>query len=141
MSQRLLQLQLSHRTALVTVDTARAVLGVDAETIAARIDEGTLRWVFDLALPQAERRELRLWAGALIAPEHVPANAERVLTAIIGHTRPTMRGAEVEQLFLCSAQHVARLHDLRLLTGEIVGHTRQITTASVTSFLRARCIA
>ena len=141
MNQRLLQLQLSHRTALVTVDTARAVLGVDAETIAVRIDEGALRWVFDIALPQADRRELRVWAASLIAPDQMPRDAARVLSCILGHNRPTMRGGELEHLLLCSAQHIQRLHEAGLLSGEIIGHTRHLTTASVLAFLKARCIA
>jgi hypothetical protein len=139
--QRLLQLQLNQRTALVTVDTARAVLGVDAETIAARIDEGQIRWVFDIALPGAERRELRLWASSLVAPEIVHRDSARVIAAIIGHQRATLRGGEVEQLLLCSAQHIQRLHEARLLAGQIIGHTRHLTAASLTAFLQARCIA
>lgn len=135
-----LSLQINQRTALVTVDTARAVRGVDTESILAEIESGNIRWVFDIALPGAARRELRIWASSLIAPEFKHAEAD-VLRAVLGTTRDTLRGAQVAQLLLCSYNHVQRLHDLKLLTGAIIGHTRQIQTASLGSFLRSRLVS
>ena len=47
-AQRALNLSISQRTVLVTVDTLRTHLGVDADTILYRIDAGEYRWVLDV---------------------------------------------------------------------------------------------
>ena len=132
-----LSLTLHQRTALVTVDTARAIMGVDAESVAAMVDDGRLPVVFDIALPGANRRELRIWARSL-EPSFSLQPSAFSLADLIGTSRETLRGSEVERLLLCSAQHVKALHGCGLLLGQIVGHTRHITRASLTDLLAAR---
>ena len=141
MIQRSLSLTLSQRTALVTVDTARAVRGVDAESILAEIEDGRIPWVWDIALPGSERRELRIWAEALLSAECGARSAESVIGEIIGTTRPTLRGSEVERLLLCSAQMIMRLHAAGELAGALVGHTRHLRRDSLAEFLRRRRVA
>jgi hypothetical protein len=140
--QTALRLTLAQRTELVTVDTARAVRGVDAESILAEIDDGRIPWAFDVSVlgsHQSERRELRLWATALLDGEATAKlAAEQVLDTIIGTHRETLRAPEVERLLLCSAQHVARLHATGALVGHRVGNVRHLTRASLAQFLRTR---
>ena len=138
--QPTLQLPIAQRTALVTVDTARAVRGVDAESIFAEIDDGRIPWVFDIAAPGAARRELRLWARSIIAPDaRQPLGA--VLAAIIGTNRAVLHGGEVERLFLCSAQLIKQLHEAGELRGALVGHTRHLQRDSLIAFLTRRRVS
>lgn len=140
----MLQLTLSQRTALVTVDTARAVRGVDAETILAEVDCGGLAWAFDIGRQPGgsdvdRRRELRIWAPCLDATGAQPEGGARaVLDQVIGTHRGTLRGSEVERLLCCSAAHVKALHESGELRGEIVGRTRHITRESLAEFLKRR---
>jgi hypothetical protein len=141
LSQRALRLTLHQRTALVTVDTARAVRGVDAESILAEIDDGRIPWVWDIAMPGADRRELRFWGPALEDPGTADQAEADVLASILGTTRPTLRGAEIEVRLLCSAPHVKRLHEAGELVGLLVGHTRHIRTDSLVAWLRRRRVS
>ena len=136
--QAALKLPIAQRTALVTVDTARAVRGVDAESIIAEIEDGSIRWAFNIATADAARRELRIWAPCLGNAEHPTRNPEQVIAEIIGTQRETLRGAEVERLLLCSAQLVKLLHEGGELRGELVGHTRHLRRDSLAAFLRRR---
>jgi hypothetical protein len=141
MTQRTLSLTLSQRTALVTVDTARAVRGVDAESVLDEIEDGRIPWVWDIASLGSERRELRIWAEGLRSAECGVRSAEDVIAEIIGTTRPTLRGSEVERLLLCSAQLVKQLHEAGELRGALVGHTRHLRRDSLAEFLRRRRVA
>lgn len=138
--QSALRLTIAQRTALVTVDTARAVRGVDAESILLEIEDGRIPWVFDIGSRDTQRRELRIWARAL---DGVGAtlSAHAVIEEIIGTRRDTLRGSEVERLLLCSAQLVKQLHETRELAGELVGHTRHLRRDSLAAFLQRRRVA
>lgn len=138
-SQAPIRLEVSSRTALVTVDTARAVRGTDAETIITEIDAGSILWVFNIATDiHATRRALRIYAPALAGPAAAHLTADSVISHIIGTTREYLRGSEVERLLLCSGQLVKELHETGQLTGTITGNTRQILRTSIDHFLRTR---
>lgn len=139
MRQTHLTLDVHQRVTLLNVDTVRALLGVDSETVKNRIDDGQLCWVFDISVVDNYRRELRIWARTL-EPGGTLALAQ-VIDEIIGTQRPTLRGAELEVLLLCSRQHIQQLHERGLLRGEVVGHTRHIKRDSLVAFLRRRFIA
>jgi len=136
--QRLLQIQISHRAALVTVDTARVVRGVDAESIVAQIEEGSIAWAWDIGLAGTGRRELRIWSGCLGTPVAVRLTEAQVIEEVIGTQRPTLRGSEVERLLCCSAQHVAALHERGALAGVVAGKVRHLRRESLVEFLRQR---
>jgi hypothetical protein len=140
MQQRLFKLNRAQRTALVSVDTARAVRGVDAESIQAEIEDGSIQWAFDVAAPRSRRRELRIWGACLDDPPPGALPFEEVIWELVGTQRASFRGAEVEHLLLCSAAHVKALHKAGELRGEIIGHTRQITRESLVDFLRRRIV-
>lgn len=140
--QRLLTLEVSQTVALVTVDVARAVLGVDAETVVARVEEGQIRWVWDLATPGAARRELRFWVaeleqGAGFAPQPV----EQAIAAVIGATPGgRQRSAVLEVRWSISAQLIMELVRKQCWQEDRVGHTRFLRRASLENFLRSRLI-
>ena len=153
--QPLLNLALHQRTALVTVETARAALGIDADSVLARIDAGLLRWAWDVsASPPPPRhspaqrddggslREIRLWARELIAPELCadldPAHAIRL---VIGLDRDRLRAVEVAQLLLISRPTIMRLVAAGELQGPRTGHAQLVQRSSLAAFLARRLIA
>jgi len=64
------QFAFSRRTALVSVDVVRAVLGVDAITVGTMVDAGELAWVFDVSATKSGKRELRFWTRTLPHVSH-----------------------------------------------------------------------
>jgi hypothetical protein len=137
--QPLLQLQISQRAALVTVDVARVVRGVDAESIFAQIEDGTIPWAWDIGLARG-RRELRIWGRCLGGPTP-KADEAGVIDDVIGTHRETLRGSEIERLLCCSAAHVQALHERGCLSGIVAGRTRHIRRDSLAAFLRHRRIS
>jgi predicted DNA-binding transcriptional regulator AlpA len=143
--QPLLNLTIHHRTALVTVGTAMAVLGVDGETVHARIESGALPWAWDIgvhdAAVQARGEQVnggvRIWARSLIAPDP-RLKLDLVVGCIIGERRERLRAGEVCRLFLCSRPTVWGLVKSGALAGPLVDHTQWVTRASLVRFLTER---
>jgi hypothetical protein len=143
-----LLLPLHRQTLLVTIDAVRAVRGLDAEGVWAEVDQGRLRWVWDISTRPHGRdtrtlsvRELRFWVAELIAPELCqPLAPEQAFALILGKGRQQWRAGEVMQGLLCSRSFVKRLIDAGELSGPIAGHTRWITRSSLAAFLRRRLI-
>lgn len=140
-AQRHLNLSISQRTVLVTVDMVRAALGVDADTVSAKVDAGELRWVFDVSLGE-DLRELRFWAKEIISATacHDLTTAQAV-KEILGTERSRWRGTEIQHLLLVSRPTVMRLHHSSELPGEIIGGTFWAKRAALETFLRARLCA
>jgi hypothetical protein len=146
-AQRSLNLSISQRTVLVTVDALRASLGVDAETILARIDAGEYRWVFDVSAVRSRRfhsskhvRELRVWAKEIIAPEATSSLSQAdAVTQIIGK-RERYYGTEIAQLLLVSRPQIFRLNEGGELDGEIVSGKLWVKRASLEDFLTRRLV-
>jgi excisionase family DNA binding protein len=147
--QPLLNLALHQRTALVTVETARAALGIDADSVLARIDAGLLRWSWDVSASASPSpstpstlREIRLWARELIAPELCadldPAHAIRL---VIGLDRDRLRAVEVAQLLLISRPTIMRLVAAGELQGPRMGHAQLVQRPSLAAFLARRLIS
>jgi hypothetical protein len=136
--QRPLPLRIASNVKLVGMDTARSVLGQDAETIAALVDSGELPFAFDLAVnPKCERRELRFWHGAF-ASQPSALNSQQVLDDICPASRERWRAAELEDRWVVSNQHVLRLILAKELRGEKTGHTWWVWGASARGFLQRR---
>lgn len=151
--QALLPIAVSEWVALVSIDTARGVLGIDAESISALVDNGELLWVWNFALsPRASsRRELRFWRldvitaqGRLANKNATPVTNVRGLTlptvidTILPRTKASFHAAELQQLFTISAQALHRFVDGRHLEGEVRDHTLWITRGSLAAFLEQR---
>jgi len=146
-SQRSFNLSVSQRTVLITVDALRAHLGVDADTILARIDAGDYRWVFDVSAVRSRRfhsakhvRELRIWANEVIAPEFVAALTEEQAVAEIIGGRERYYGTEIAQLLLVSRPQIFRLNQGKELDGEIVGGKLWVGRAVLADFLLRRLV-
>lgn len=135
-------LRLNQRTVLVTVDTARAVLGCDAEMVSEMIDDGRLRWVWDIGVRDGgRRRELRILARDLVAPDRSgELTPENAILMVLGTNRFELRGSEVERMLVCSAAHVAELQRSGHLTGRIVSGVRHIRRDSLQRFLEQRMV-
>lgn len=140
-AQRHLNLSISQRTVLVTVDMVRACRGVDADTIMAQVDAGELRWVWDVSNGAGDVRELRFWAKEIIAPDFTGSLTPReAINQTLGTDRARWRGVEIAQLLLVSRPHIFRLHEADELRGEIVSGTLYVTRAVLEKFLTERLI-
>lgn len=144
MSQQRLALAVAQSTTLVTVDTARAVLGMDAESIAALCESGRLAWAFDLKAAGHHRREIRIWCECLSAYQsgiHVPGGIDEALDSIIGHSFvdwiPCTR---VAQRFCVHRRSVYRWAEGGVVITSRVDHTVRVLRASLASFLASRRI-
>ena len=136
----LLNLTLSARAALVTVDTACSVLGVDSESISAMVDSGELIWVWDVSARQNTIRELRIWSTELADRTAARRPEREVLSAILPTRRDQFRAAEVAMTLRVSDPHLLRLIRLGTLSGPAIGHTQWITRASLSAFLTTRLV-
>lgn len=147
-AQRHLNLSISNRTVLVTGDMVRAALGVDADTITAKVDAGEFRWVWDVTAVEGREarvegriRELRFWAKEIVAPQFVARLGVReALAEILGQDRQRFRGTELQHLLLVSRPQIKRLRDEGLLAGEIVGSTLWVNRSVVETFLTKRLV-
>jgi hypothetical protein len=151
--QRMLSLPVASNVALVSLDSARTILGVDAESVSALIDDGTLRWVWDFAISTkaASRRELRFWKLDLLAaharmqqqPEPIPTRdllLPTVLETILPPTKAAFHASELQALFTCSAQLIQSFCRSHHMAGEVRAHTRWVSRQSLVSFLSQRLV-
>lgn len=143
---RTLPFEVSTAVSLVSVDTARAVLGMDTESVTAQVERGRLRWVWDFASPGSEtRRELRFWAGELGgyhgAPDDLAEDLSRVIAEIIGPTPGGRQRAAVLSIrFSISAQLIMDMVRAGVWAEDRVQHTRFIRRHSLENFLQSRLI-
>ncbi|MBX3732612.1 MAG: hypothetical protein KF791_08465 [Verrucomicrobiae bacterium] len=142
-------LDVSSAVSLVSVDTARAVLGMDTESVADQVDRGRLRWVWDFASPGSEtRRELRFWALELVRYHCDPGTMSphpedllRVIAEVIGPTPGGRQRAAVLAIrFSISAQLIMDMVRAGVWAEDRVQHTRFIRRHSLENFLQARLI-
>lgn len=133
-------LHLSPRAALVTVDTACTVLGVDSETLTSMVEDGSLVWVWDLSARQNCIRSLRFWTGELMDRSAARKPRAEVISAIIPASRDRFRTSELAQALRISDPHLLRLVQCGHLVGTIEGHTRWITRKSAAAFLESRLV-
>lgn len=60
-----LSFPLPARRPLVKIHACVPILDLDPRQISALVDSGGLAWAFDLAVPGAHRREIRIWRQSL----------------------------------------------------------------------------
>ena len=122
------------RTVLVDIGTTRIRHGVDAESIWAKIDNGGIQWVWDIAAAGSRKRELRFWAKELIAPEFTAGQTlAQVVAEIVGKRTSYPRG-EIEVQWVLSHVHLISL----IRQNELILTGREITSESLTNFLTSR---
>ncbi len=140
-----LPLVLPATAALVTVEAARVLLGMDEDSVLALVDHGRLRWAWDIGLG-GKIREVRIWGQSIVAyQQDAPQPGDdlgAVAREVIGlSSRTRLRASEVRALLCCSQQHVQRLVAVGALQGDVESRTRWVTRASLETFLISRRIA
>lgn len=121
--------------------------------ILALVDEGILPFAWDLAGKDSKRRELRLlmtdfkeWVKnptAWLARGADTRNHEEVIASLFPHSRPELRGTELQRMFSCGHSHIINLIKDGLLTAttEILtgpNGSPKITRLSIVQLLIAR---
>jgi excisionase family DNA binding protein len=129
-------------TTLVTVDTARAALGFDAETVAGMCESGKLV-AYDLSSGTA-RREIRIWADSIrahIDGSRLPQDEMDRLQIIIGHEVcewiPT---TQLAQRVCVHRRQVYRWVEDGDLVAHQVDNKWRVLRASLFPFLKGRLI-
>jgi len=142
LTQLRLPLTVAANVSLVTVDVARAARGVDAESVVALLESGTIRWAWDFAAPGAScRREVRIWVRDLVGSAGPDETQESVIAQVIGATPGgRQRAAVIETRWSISAQHIQTLVAAGLWQEDRVGHTRYLRRQSLAAFLADRLI-
>lgn len=143
MKQSRLALPVAQATTLVSVDTARAALGLDAESVTALCESGLLV-AFDLSTGCSTRREIRIWADSIrghVDGIHVAADPHDEIEAIIGHTAAEwIACTQLAQRFCVHRRSVYRWREDGDLDGHLVGHVMQVRRSSIVPFLSHRRI-
>lgn len=148
-SQLKLSIPVAQRTTLVTVETVRAALAVDVETVWGWIDDGTIIWAWDISAAERRgeaNRELRVWVrdvlrlcghtlGSVVEP-----GLPQAIRTIIGHDRDRIAVQELVHTLCASRQHIHRLISSGLLIGPRVGQRQFVTRNSLVAFLEERHI-
>jgi hypothetical protein len=147
----MLPLAVAARTALVTVETARAMLGVDADTVFALHESGELRWAWDIGATRShaaskagERREWRIWARSVQAYQRKEALTCQTIQSVVAEILPVRRerfpSGEAGQLLCCSRHHLSVLVRAGLLEHTFTGGGFFISRASLAQFLTQRSL-
>jgi hypothetical protein len=143
MREQGLPIRVGTEVTLVGIESVRAAKGgLDAESVAALVDAGRFRWVWDLATSDsARRRELRWLAIEIIRDKAPTGEAEAVETALGGLSyRQSYRTAEIEQRWIVSNATLLRLGRAGELAFELRGRNKWISRDSLVAFLRRRLI-
>ncbi len=138
------------RRALVSVETAKAVLNKGEDAVLELIETGKLRFAFDLGKAGSHRRCLRIFALSLFdyvnRQDTQPAKVEDVIRYIMPLVTPTVAGARLADILNISSSHVTGLcegGELREVPDRKRTKTssRTICRASVIQFLKdRRCV-
>ena len=140
--QRQLRLDVAENTRLITIETAKAALGVDLASIDAMIDEGAL-WAFNIS-SQGKIREIRIWIRSIPGAEHRPAATLDDVVSDIAGDAPEVRSGALQARLCCDDNTVYRLIDRGLITGGLrrsgKARTLWISAPSLKTFLRSRVL-
>jgi len=124
---------------MYSVSCLMGILDKDEDQVLYLIEDGQVRWAFDIASPKARARELRVWRGSLgrECTDDVAAVLADILPKPVG-TMVTVVG--LARCFCCSRSHVLSLIRAGELTevdgiGRGVTSTRRVDRASVEAFL------
>ena len=121
MSQRLLNLNdPRYRRPTMQIGAVKGILDIGEDEVIALIEEGSLV-AWNIALPGAERRELRVLTQtvALAQARMVSSGSARsgaqlitekeTFTLLFPHAKPFVTGTEAQRMLNCGSTHVIRL--------------------------------
>jgi len=143
---------------LVSMETARAVLGFTAETVTELAEDHLAAWpgeknrgaahlpAFDFNLgTKGKTRELRIWAGALrgaASPGLEAIIADCLLTDAEGLARRDhhLWSSQLERAWCLSNQKILRLIQAGEVRGVKMGRNWRVNRFSAAAFLRRRAV-
>jgi hypothetical protein len=142
-----LKFDLPARWPLVPVDVAAFFLDRAPDEVRLEAESA---WAWDIASPQRDRRELRIWRRCLLAVKQpsltIPEQHAQVLDSFL--PRRGLRGTELQNLFYCTTQHIAELDAAGLIVVERDALARSGPRASklysrdsIVNFLTARSLS
>lgn len=111
------------------------------------IETGALAWAWNIATPEATRREIRVWRDSLLALLNGEKELDQDETVILSKWLPPrdLRSPELQRLWSCSSTHIHALLSAGALTQIGVPESTQgprsfavISRESVVAFLRWR---
>lgn len=140
--QRIFPLRVGSEVTLVGMESVRAAKGgLDAESVAALVDAGRFRWVWDMSAATAHRRELR-WLAEEVLRDQVPEEESVAIDRVLGGltNRQAFRTAEIEQRWILSNATLLRFGRAGELSFENRGRNKWISRASLVAFLRRRLV-
>lgn len=144
MIQPRLSLVVAQSTTLVTLDTARAVLGMDAESVTALCESGRLAYAFDLAAAPNLRREIRIWTECLQSYQagiQLPQDDDSAIESIVGHSYSEwIACSQVAQRFCIHRRTVYRWSAAGEVLTNHSGNVVHVLRNSLTTFLQVRRI-
>ncbi len=129
------------RVTLVDINTVRAVRGIGAETVAAHVDCGRFRWVWDIGTNvRGNRRELRFLAAEIWQNDCPAIEAEAVWSALGSRMRQRIRISELEHRWVVSHQLLDSLCDVGELAASMESRVKWVSTRSACEFLTRRLV-
>jgi hypothetical protein len=132
---------LNPRTSLVTLDFVRAARGVSADAVLAMVDDGKLRWVWDVSSGRGDIRAFRFLAAEVVAHESVRTlTTAAVVSLVLGSERQRWRGVELAQLLLVSRPQIFRLRKAGAIKGKIDCGTLYVQRPVLEKFLVKRLV-
>ena len=139
---------------LVSIWTALTLIGGDRpEEIIALIEEGQLRFAFDVRTKRAKTREIRILGSSInefLAGRRAPAISEQedfnlAMQAVFPAPKPVIPAFEIARAWNVSPDHLINLcrgRELNLVKGARIrrgrGGSPMVETRSATEFLRQR---
>lgn len=134
------------RRALVSVETAKAVLNTSEDSVLGLIDAGKIRFAFDVARRGARRRTIRIFALSLFdlvnRQSTQPSQLEDCLKYILPMTAPVVTSSRLTETLNVGATHVAALvkaREIRELPGRrTCTGVRSLCRASAIQWLKNR---
>ena len=116
-----------YKRPLAAVETAKGLLDLTEDEIGNLVDDGQLV-AFDIRMPEAERRELRILTASIAefqrdnpdrsecyVSQICPDVAIKTVLAAVKHDKPYLTGLEIKRLLNCGRQHVINLIEARAL--------------------------
>lgn len=156
-SQRALDLRnddgsrLTYRLPMTSIDGAKPLLGLNEDEIMALIEDGKIRWAWDLACQSEHARFVRILNRSLVCYEKPflgqPETLDGVLELILPPSSKItgrVRGTELQRACNVSSTHIINLVEAGLLSGGDWKRGPQgsplITRASIARFLKERTL-
>ena len=146
-----LPIELPAQRPLVPAEAAIVLCDQDERVIVEWCESGVFSWSWDIATPEAARREIRIWRSSLLA--HLrncrqPAASWPEVVDDVLPQRERIRSTELERLFSCSHDHIASLIACRVFEqlGDRLAERgpnsyRVVSRKSVVEFLSGRRIS